>query len=1116
MSKKLIGIIASLALVLSMVGVNTVSAFTASEIAVLKAIMGSSLTAAQSAAFDALVTAPVAVSTSGYTFEKNLTLKSTGADVTALQQILVSGGYLHMPAGVAYGYFGGMTKTALQAYQKANGITPLTGSTGPWTRRVLNASAPVSTGSTGSTGSVVTGVTGTDLKVTLAPTSPAAGAVVAGQAIADLVEYTFTNTSAVPAVVTNVTLQRGGVSNDAALSGVYLYNGVTRLTDAASISSGKILFNAPSGLFTVPAGSSMTIAVRADVLAGTTYNVLAGTTYNGQIFIISLVDALASIPDMGTYPISGASQTISSATLSTVSVSSSSPSTTGIDPQTDYVMWQGTMSVGTNDVWMKSIALRQIGSVSVGDLNNLKFYVDGLQVGATLSSYDANGYLTFDLSAQPLKVITGSHIIKLLGDVIGGSTKNFSFSIRQASDINVVDSQLNVNVLPTATVSFPLTSGVQTVNPGSLTIVKATDSPAGNVTLASSGVTLAKFTLKAAGEPVKIEDLTVKFTGSKIGALRNGALFANGSQIGSNASIGSTTATKFNSVNLTVYPGSPVTLEVRADIAAASGAAIANGDSMVISLNTGASNANLLKSLGYISTPAATANTLTVAQGTMSLSKVTGYANQSIIAPQTAIKLGSYTITAGTTEDLLVNTVVVNFTGASASTTIADVTDVYFTFGDKVSANKATVVAGDNSYAVNYTLTAGQTQLINVYGTIASAAGISDVVSTKLQVSGQTSKSIQTVSVPSASTYTQGQLMSLTTGALTPSAYAVAASSSVVGPYYVNGVLTGGLVKAGSFKFVATGDTFTIDELTGHVALASVGNVSGVVYKVNGVSLNGAGTAFDGATGYATTSSLSSDIVVPANSSTGVVVDAYLQLALIGTPGGATSSSNVLFTLDGFEKMTSTGISEQVGGQNLKGSVQYAYASVPTITNVALEDDTLAAGTGVTIGRVRIAADSAGAIDWGMIKFTVTKPALTTVGTADISVWTLTDDSGNAIAGTMATSTADLASSTGVTSGHVTFTPTSLQTIDKGQSQIYRLKTTIGGTIAAGYSVTSYIANGTAGHIQSTTLSGASTNATFVWSDDSFTTGGHSATTPDWNNDTLIKNLPTASQRLSY
>src|SRR3989344_9140435 len=62
-----------------------------------------------------------------YTFTQNLTVGSTGGDVTSLQQFLVGGGYLNMPIGVSYGYFGPLTKAAVAAWQAANGVAPAVG-----------------------------------------------------------------------------------------------------------------------------------------------------------------------------------------------------------------------------------------------------------------------------------------------------------------------------------------------------------------------------------------------------------------------------------------------------------------------------------------------------------------------------------------------------------------------------------------------------------------------------------------------------------------------------------------------------------------------------------------------------------------------------------------------------------------------------------------------------------------------------------------------------------------------------------------------------------------------------------------------------------------------------
>jgi hypothetical protein len=99
-------------------------------------------------------------------FTTDLTVGSTGASVTALQQLLVSKGFLTMPANVAYGYFGSLTQSAVAAWQTASGISPAAGYFGPKSRAVVNAMTPGSvTGTTTTTtgcpvGAMYSSVTG--------------------------------------------------------------------------------------------------------------------------------------------------------------------------------------------------------------------------------------------------------------------------------------------------------------------------------------------------------------------------------------------------------------------------------------------------------------------------------------------------------------------------------------------------------------------------------------------------------------------------------------------------------------------------------------------------------------------------------------------------------------------------------------------------------------------------------------------------------------------------------------------------------------------------------------------------------------------------------------------
>ncbi len=84
---------------------------------------------------------------STYNFTRNLVYRNSGADVTALQEVLVIAGYL---TEAPTGYFGKKTEAALKAYQAARGITQ-TGTLGPVTRLAMNRDAiPVSKTATSS------------------------------------------------------------------------------------------------------------------------------------------------------------------------------------------------------------------------------------------------------------------------------------------------------------------------------------------------------------------------------------------------------------------------------------------------------------------------------------------------------------------------------------------------------------------------------------------------------------------------------------------------------------------------------------------------------------------------------------------------------------------------------------------------------------------------------------------------------------------------------------------------------------------------------------------------------------------------------------------------------
>jgi LPXTG-site transpeptidase (sortase) family protein len=95
------------------------------------------------ALFICISVASGSASAAGFTFTRDLTVGSNGADVSALQQFLIDTGFLKN--GPPTNYFGPMTKTALIAWQTAVGISPAVGYFGSISKERITTVPPQTT-----------------------------------------------------------------------------------------------------------------------------------------------------------------------------------------------------------------------------------------------------------------------------------------------------------------------------------------------------------------------------------------------------------------------------------------------------------------------------------------------------------------------------------------------------------------------------------------------------------------------------------------------------------------------------------------------------------------------------------------------------------------------------------------------------------------------------------------------------------------------------------------------------------------------------------------------------------------------------------------------------------
>ena len=1056
-----------------------------------------------------------------YTFTRNHSLGNSGGEVMWVQQFLNGHGAQVSATGAGSvgnetSYFGTKTRAAVSAFQAQNGITPTAGYWGPLTRAKANAlCAGVTPGVPVVPG---TPITGNGLKVMLAADNPTYGALVQGQAIAELMKLTFSNPTASPITVTNLSFKRIGVSSDSTLANVYLFNGATRITDSAGVSNTLFNYNAPTGLFTVAPGASVTISVRSDIAAST----------NGQQVGVQLLSVSASglLDSSVVLPITGSALLISSATLATVDfATASTPAVnTNLTPGNDIVVWQNVTTIGTRAVNLTSFQLRNLGSIGLNDVRNLRLYVDGVQVGSAMPNLVAGETsVAWDLTATPKRLESGGRTIKVVADVVGGSSLTMQFSLRRAADARFIDTELNQPILATANAaSFTArTTGLQTIGSASVSVVKANTSPSANVTLGASNQKFATFELRASGEDVKIESLDVNAdtsAGAQQG-LDNGKVFVDGVQVGSTKDLTDGTDINFTfGSSFIAKAGAVHIIDIYADAKSSTGTALTTGQTVAVTLGTGDANAFGQVSLNSVNVPGSdvAANTLTISSATLTATKYSGYGNQTIIAGTANARLGSFTLSSGSTEGTNVNTIVVDLS-ADESASITDLRLVDNATGVQIGTAKPTP-STSNSFSVNFDVAVSSTKTIDVVGNIKSGSNIGSWIAVIDTSSGglglSTSNSVTIGSDLTLQTITVG------TGTLTE-----AAGSS---PDDANVVAGSNDVKVGSFNFTAANSGFTVQELKVKIPTNAATSVSSVRLQWAGGPTNVSQALSVPAVGdpntQATATFTGLTFAIPLNESK--TIDVYVNIPTVAN--GATSGSAISALLDwneGFKAVDSAGTASTTMASfadlNSAGSgkgTMYVRKSKPTLAAVALDTgaSALVAGSDQVLGRFSVTADQMGKIDWGSVVITLNKTLAVDIGaTTTLKIWS----GSNSIAGTFATTTGDLLGGLdacdNLTSCLLHFRPTSVETIEAGASKTYELRGTVGG-LAAGSNISASIANpqtsasSTVAFASAAGTQGNSTAASFAWSDwsDLSDHSTNALTATDWTGDYLVRTLP--------
>lgn len=685
----------------------------------------------------------------GFEFTKNLKMGDRGDDVSNLQESLATDSEIY-PEGLVTGYFGPLTKKAVINFQEAYadeileplGLTKGTGFVGMATREKLNELY----GGAGGGGDDDDGGDGdddttppakaacedgidndTDTKIDYpndpgcasgadtdetdgVTTPPVAGTLKVETGIHPASTLFPLNSVRVPftvvkltapadkdITVSSITVERTGLAVDAAFSGVVLLDETgTQVGLAKTLNSvHQVVLNEP---FTVTKGTTKIMS-----LAGN--GATASNSRGGQIAYLTLnsVNAGSDVTIDGTLPITGVghtvneSLTIGSVTMARGPLDPNRSDGTAVDKEiglTGYIFTSVKITAGSAEkVYLESIRWNQSGSISKGDLENVKTYVDGTSYDTVVTS--DGKYYTTTFPVKSILIDKGnSKEVYIKGDIIGGSGRTIDFDLYRTTDIGLKGENLGYGINPPTTGANDPTddsSNFSTGNPwfdasqvtvtsGTITVSKSTTVPAQNIAINLASQPLGGFEVEVKGEPIQVSSMTFRvslWAGTSAAAstqdITNISLVdENGTVAAGPVDITASSPTVTFSDTVTFPIGKHVyTLKGKL------GTDFANNDTIAASTSprtdwtsTGQVTGN---SITENPNSAVTGNTMTVKSGAIVISVSSIPLAQTVIAGSNSFLFANYVLDAGNSgEDVLISTFPVEYNAPANPTTLSN------------------------------------------------------------------------------------------------------------------------------------------------------------------------------------------------------------------------------------------------------------------------------------------------------------------------------------------------------------------------------------------------------------------------------------------------------------
>lgn len=688
---------------------------------------------------------------SSYTFTKDLTLGAKGADVSALQQILINGGYLKIAAPTSY--FGPATKAALVAWQKAAGVTPASGYFGPKTRTAM-------AGTPGTPGTPVVLPTSAFLKVEAA--GPVATTIPDGSLYNKVLKLKFTAGSQAENV-TAVTVTRGGYTANTNITGVSVWDDMGNRYGniiSALTADGKATVSFPGTPFVVPAGQTKYLTVAVNLSADAN----SGSLSFAVNAVTDITVATGSSQPSGAFPLMGGifttvdgstslgnvyldDQSVAGLTYSTIS--SNDGNVEVGDTQKEVFKLRVIQNNSKEGVNLEKVVLYVEGTIQEAkDVKNWKLYSPEGNVLATAAA-PVDRFVTFVLATPYLvdKGLTKDFSVK--ADIMDGSNNYFRVYVMNDYDI-VARGVTTGGAIQVTDASGTSLTGSDTQNDnggfkikqGALTVSKASGSATGSVAPSAQNVSLAKFDLKAAGEQLEIRKLGVQveyaglaLTGTiSVKDASTGETYlsisADTTGLQSTATVDASTLSTYQrtlSSYITLASGQTKTIEVTGTVSANA----TSSSSYKVSVGKFYTKRYSTNDYTDLATGEREANTITVGDVSLTVTKNTSFASTNRAAGATNVKVGEFVFQASSADDVRVNSI--NFTIATSSylqnLKLMDGTT-------QLGSTVGTPSASSNTFTTNLTIAKSSSKVLSLYADVLSSAVADQTIIVSVGASG--------------------------------------------------------------------------------------------------------------------------------------------------------------------------------------------------------------------------------------------------------------------------------------------------------------------------------------------------------------------------------------------